>query len=609
MIHERLGQRLVDGGLVSSAQLDAALRRQAECGGRLGSTLVELGAISESSLLTFLSQQFGVQPIEDFPSEIDSSLAQTIPLATALKYLIVPVHKVGSRLTVAMVDPSDVEILDDLAFRTGLHIVPAVGTCARIHQRIRLLYGDDAVRFFASQDTVPAVDGSRPSARGSASSELTSIRESGSGRTPLLNAGEFERLVNQAVQSLSAQDSAGNHTAPEQSPVVELVNSLLRQAVQMGVSDIHWEPYETLVRVRFRLDGVLHPVMTYPNKLRNAVTSRLKIQAKLDIAERRLPQDGRFTFQVDSRRLDIRASVLPCLHGEKVVLRVLDRAGLALDLTELGFEEDDLNAFVQALEKPEGMILVTGPTGSGKTTTLYSALHVVNAPGVNIVTVEDPVEYQFIGINQVQVKEEIGLGFSDVLRAVLRQDPDILMIGEIRDQPTAQIAIKAALTGHRVLSTVHTNDSVRTVTRLLDMGIEPFLVSSSVTAIVAQRLVRKICQRCIEPDSCSVAQLIALGADSATAHAVRPMKGRGCGHCHHTGYKGRVAVFEVLPLTSKLRALILERASPDILIRAACEAGFRSLRHNALRKVKAGLTSLAEVTKMTSAIPAEGMQS
>ncbi len=600
MIRERLGQLLLDAGYVTTSQLEEALRVQRQRGGRLGTVLVESQVLTEEILLQVLSQQYGVPAIPEFDSSIDSTLTQMVSVHLAVSRGVVPVHRVGSRLTVAMVDPSDVSLLDELAFQSGYQVVPVVASWGRIQRRICLLYGADALSRGIPSGTTMLSTTDVPEPQKTDHTDLSSASFS------LLSPGEFESLCKEASSSLPVAHSSSAQEAQvsDSAPIVELVDRIISPAIQDGVSDIHLEPFERSVRVRFRLDGVLHSVMTYPLSLRNAMVSRLKILARLNIAERRIPQDGRFSYHHPQKGpLDIRMSVLPCFHGEKVVLRLLDRSGFSLPLSSLGFEESDLTTLTQAMDKPDGMILVTGPTGSGKTTTLYSALNLLNTPGVNIVTVEDPVEYQLTGVNQVQVREDIGLGFADVLRAVLRQDPDILMVGEIRDSSTAQIAVKAALTGHRVLSTLHTNDAVKTVTRLLDMGIEPYLVASSLSVILAQRLVRKICEHCQDSDPHPLEQLIIFGFSSDEAPQIKPMKGRGCAQCHFTGYAGRVAIGEVLSMTESLQQLILRRASPEELFHAGTLSGFTSLRQNGLRKVKAGLTTLSEIMKSTTSHP------
>lgn len=493
MIRERMGKLLLEAGLVSEQQLSEALQIQGQNKSRLGRILVNMGAISENTLLQFLGQQYGVPTVDMSSVAMDRHVAKIVPGDLAKQYLVVPIRCVGSRLTLAMVDPSNITLIEEIRFRTGLSIVPMVAMESEVLKRISQLcdgHGGPHPGVGVGHEGDPA--------QGHVS------ERSFSEKNEVLQSRDLELLLQEATSSIPCVeepvDSEGS--VEKKAPIVKLVNGMLRHAVEVGASDIHLEPYETFVRVRMRLDGVLSTVMTLPIKVRNAVISRIKILSNLDIAERRLPQDGRVKLNVDTtREVDVRVSVLPCLHGEKVVLRILDRTSLDLDLSKLGFDDQDLATFVAALDKPYGMMLVTGPTGSGKTTTLYSALQILNTPGVDIVTVEDPVEYHFTGVNQVQVKEEIGLNFAAALRSFLRQDPDIVMVGEIRDQETAQIAVKAALTGHRVLSTVHTNDAPRTITRLLEMGIEPFMVSSSVTLIIAQRLVEKFVRSVKNPNA------------------------------------------------------------------------------------------------------------
>jgi len=604
MIRERIGKLLLEAGLISDQQLQKALDTQRQTKARLGSVLVRQMAISDGTLLQFLGHQYGVPIVEQFPHQPGPELAQLVPCDLAREFLVAPLQRIGTRVTLAMVDPSNVGLIDELKFRTGCHIIPMVALEGLVLERIRLLYDGDlrAQAVSSEADGIPPVgkaDERSLESLGPAEGRRTSLL----GPQAALNSKEMEALLEKASSSLSYGDPVvgGEPLVEEKAPIVELVNHILQVAAELGASDIHLEPYEASVRVRYRLDGVLHTVMTYAISLRNAVISRLKIMASLDIAERRLPQDGRMRFKGgESGGIDVRVSLLPSLHGEKVVLRLLDRSGLSLDLARLGFEEEDLAKLLAALDNPDGMILVTGPTGSGKTTTLYAALQVLNTPDVNIVTAEDPVEYSFPGITQVQIKEHIGLNFSTVLRAFLRQDPDVMMVGEIRDQETARIAIKAALTGHRVLSTLHTNDAVRSVTRLLDMGIEPFLISSSVSLILAQRLVRRICSRCHTAVPLSPDQLTKLGFTPAEAEAVVPRRGQGCPGCHHTGYKGRVALFEVLPLSEEFQSVILRRHSLDELRKSAVRAGLTTLRRKGLNKIKSGVTTVEEVVGATS---------
>ena len=416
-----------------------------------------------------------------------------------------------------------------------------------------------------------------------------------------VDVDEFDRVVGDALDSIetySEQDDYGSGDIEE--PIVKLVNGIFINAIKIGASDIHIEPYENSLRVRYRVDGVLFNAMNLPLKIKNPITSRMKIMAKLDIAERRLPQDGRIKLRLGKKReIDFRVSVLPTLFGEKTVLRILDKANLQVDLTKLGFEEESLKTFLDSLTKPYGMILVTGPTGSGKTTTLYSALNYLNNPDLNVMTAEDPVEYNFMGMNQVQVKEEIGLTFASALRAFLRQAPNIILVGEIRDFETAEIAVKAALTGHLVLSTLHTNDAPSSISRLLNMGIEPFLISASVIIIVAQRLARKICAECREEEKVPVPALIQLGVPEEEAGTFKCYKGKGCPACNGSGYRGRIALYEVLPIKAEIREMVLEGASSDDLKKTAIRLGMKSLRMSGLTKVKEGVTSIEEVMRVT----------
>lgn len=599
-----MGQLLREAGLISERQLLNALDVQRQTQARLGEVLLQQGAITEEMLLQFLGQQFGLPTLSPLPDLINPQLGQMVSEQCARSHLMVPVDLIGRRLTVALVDPTNMGFLDDVRFQTGCRIVPKVALASQVTRQIDVLYQRTAP-FSLDQEISPASSRhlSDHLGKGAESSSPTESPGRHSGHSAsVLDSDEFASLLERASSSITATQSSAHDPSLSdvRAPLVQLVHRLLTRAAEAGASDVHIEPYEQFVRVRFRLDGVLHTEMTYPVRLRNAVISRLKILAHLDIAERRLPQDGRITLDVGrAKPLDVRVSVLPALHGEKVVLRLLDRSGLAPDLPSLGFDDVGLTQFLSALERPDGMILVTGPTGSGKTTTLYSALQIVNTPDVNIVTVEDPVEYNFPGITQVQVKEDIGLDFSTVLRSFLRQDPDIIMVGEIRDRDTAQIAVKASLTGHRVLSTLHTTDAVRTVTRLLDMGVEPFMVASSIRLVVAQRLVRRICETCRQPDPVPVSHLRRAGFSESESDDVMPQRGQGCEVCHHTGYKGRIGLFEVLPVTEDLQSLILQVPPADVLKRQAVKDGLVSLRQNGLKKVQAGLTTLDEVVTMS----------
>lgn len=602
MLHTRLGQLLLDAGCVTAAQLREALARQQETRQPLGQILCERQVISEETLLKFLGQQYGLATAYPFPSDVAPQLANCVPQAWARQHVAVPVNQVGRRLTVALADPANLHVLDEVRFRTGLQVIPVVALESDIRRCLQALYqGQDDGRhdgLSAPANTYDAV----ASARGASHSNEGELHAHTV--DSILQSEEMTSLLDKASSSLRyAQPEAGTEVVvEEESPVARLVQTILERAAGTGVSDVHLEPDESGVRVRFRLDGVLHTAMTYSLGLRNAVISRLKILSHLDIAERRLPQDGRMTLELGGQRtVDVRLSVLPSLHGEKAVLRLLNRAGQLVELPALGLDATDTEIFLTALERPHGMILVTGPTGSGKTTTLYAALQVLNTPDVNIVTVEDPVEYHFTGITQVQIKEEIGLGFARILRAFLRQDPDIMMVGEIRDLDTAQIAIRAALTGHRVLSTLHTHDAVRAVTRLLDMGVEPFMVASSVSVIVAQRLVRRICPDCQRPDDrFSTQRLREAGFTDAEVTSIAPLRGQGCVACHGTGYKGRIGLFEVLPVSDQFRSRILERQTAEQLKQQALADGLKTIRRSGLDKIKQGLTTMEEVVSVST---------
>ena len=565
MSAERLGRLLQTSGLISEEQLEKALLDQKKEGGRLGSTLVKLGFVTEDQLLQFLSRQYGIPSVDLNRLEIDAAVTKLIPTDVVQKYHVVPVKRAGAVLSVAMVDPTDMFAIDDIKFMTGYEVVPMVATEGAITNSINKYY-DQA----QSLQTV-----------------LQNIEEN----------EEFD-----VIEEQEDQVSLGElKEAVEDAPVVKLVNLLLSEAIKKGASDIHIEAYEKKFRVRYRLDGVLYESMAPPMKLRAALTSRLKIMADLDIAERRLPQDGRIKLKLKDKEVDLRVSTLPCLFGEKIVMRILDKSNLALDLTKLGFESMALEHFLKSVTSPYGMVLVTGPTGSGKTTTLYSALHYINTEDINIMTAEDPVEYNLMGINQVQMKDEIGLNFAAALRSFLRQDPDVVMVGEIRDFETAEIAVKAALTGHLVLSTIHTNDAPSTVNRLLNMGIEPFLVASSVIMILAQRLTRKICSDCKEEEKAPADTLERIGFSAEEAKSVVPKRGKGCQTCSDTGYKGRVALYEVMPVGGELRELILQGVSSDELKKRAINLGMKTLRRSGLQKVKEGVTTVDEIVDNTFA--------
>ncbi len=571
----KLGEILIKEKIISSEQLKQALDHQKANGGRLGHSLVKLGFLSDDEVTAVLSRQYGVPSINLAYFEVDPSVIKLIPMETALKYQILPLSRVGSSLTVAMVDPTNVFAMDDIKFMTGFNIEPVVASESAIMDAIKKHYGsiEDVERKKEIEEIVSFIDEG-----GAESVELEAEDES------TLNLAALER-------------------AAEEAPVIKLVNYILTDAVKRGASDIHMEPYEKEYRVRYRIDGVLATIMNPPVKLRDAIISRVKIMSKLDISEKRLPQDGRIMIKMmhngKKKQLDFRVSVLPTLHGEKIVMRLLDKENLRLDMTKLGFEPESLAKFQKAIFKPYGMVLVTGPTGSGKTNTLYSSIAQLNKPDTNIITAEDPVEFQLPGINQVQMKEQIGLNFAAALRSFLRQDPNIILVGEIRDFETAEIAIKAALTGHLVLSTLHTNDAPATISRLMNMGIEPFLVATSVHLICAQRLARRVCQECKVVEDVAPQVLIDAGFTPEEAKTVKVYKGQGCSTCGNKGYKGRVGFYEVLEVTDELRELILVGASALEIRRKAMEQGMISLRRSGLIKVAAGISSLEEVIRET----------
>ncbi len=588
MKRDRVGHQLVEAKVISAADLAEALDIQQREGGRLGSILVRMEVLSESTLLEFLSQHYGVSTIDLSTCSMDDGLLQLLPLSVIQQHLVIPVQQTSSRLTLAMVDPTNVSLLDELRFRTGLHIVPVVATESDVRTAMNRIYGQS--QNGNSTET-------RLSTRLGPDVQRANVEEfNPSGAPPA-----FESRAGKLVGSESKPGSRSKLRIAIESDAsaVDVVNALVQQAIEMEASDIHIEPLEKIIRIRFRLDGVLCPIHNLPKALHQSLLARLKILSDLDIAERRLPQDGRMNVE-GFPQVDIRVAILPCLFGEKAVLRLLNQSGLALHLTNLGLDQPDLDQVTTALENPYGMILVTGPTGSGKTTTLYSALQYLNTPSMNIVTVEDPVEFQIPGINQLQIHEEIGLSFSMGLRSFLRQDPDVMMVGEIRDRETAQIAIQASLTGHRVLSTLHTMNGPGAITRLIDMGIEPFLVSSAISLIIGQRLVRKICEHCVERDSLSPGQLRSLGFEEPVIDTIEARKGSGCDHCHWTGYKGRLALFEVLPIFERLHATILSRASTNELSDCAKQDGFRTLRQAGLAAIQRGQTTVSEILAETS---------
>jgi type IV pilus assembly protein PilB len=566
----RIGEMLVTAGKVSSDQLEQALAQQQQEGGRLGTHLVKLGFLEDDELVEFLSQRYGVPAINLTEVEIDETIIKIIPPDVSRKYTILPVSKAGARLTIAMVDPTNVFAMDDIKFMTGYNVEPVVASEAALREAIDKYYGSTH------------------------SIELKKVMED------ITDADDTDVEVLDEDDDI---DLAELEQQSEEAPVVRLVNIILTDAIKRGASDIHIEPYEKEYRVRYRIDGILYEMMRPPIKLREAITSRIKIMAKLDIAEKRLPQDGRIKIKTKLgnkyKDLDYRVSVLPAIFGEKIVLRLLDKDNLMLDLTKLGFEDESMRRFEQAIFKPYGMVLVTGPTGSGKTNTLYSALQRINTPEVNIMTAEDPVEFNLTGINQVQMKEQIGLNFAATLRSFLRQDPNIILVGEIRDFETAEVAIKAAMTGHLVLSTLHTNDAPSSINRLMNMGIEPFLVASSVHMVVAQRLVRRICSSCKEPFEVPTQALTNLGFKKDELKSLQLFRGRGCDVCSGTGYKGRVGLYEVMDVDEQVRELILSGGSAYELREKAHETGMISLRMSGLQKIRDGVTTLDEVMRET----------
>jgi len=566
----RLGELLTKANLITQDQLKESLRVQKETGGKLGETLIKLGFVSEEDITECLSQQFGVPSINLQHFEIDAGVIKLISGDVARKYNILPVNKTGATITIAMADPTNVFAMDDIKFMTGYNVEPVVASELGIKAAIDNYYGTTS------------------------SLELKKVMED-------LQTQESADL--EVLEDDEEMDVNQLADASEEAPVVKLCNLILTDAIKRGASDIHIEPYEKEYRVRFRVDGILYEIMNPPFKLKDAITSRMKILAKLDISEKRLPQDGRIKLKIKledkNKELDFRVSVLPTLFGEKIVLRLLDKDNLRLDMTKLGFEPESLAKFEEAIFKPWGMVLVTGPTGSGKTNTLYSALAKVNSPEVNIMTAEDPVEFNLPGINQVQMKESIGLNFAATLRSFLRQDPNIILVGEIRDFETAEIAIKAALTGHLVLSTLHTNDAPSTINRLMNMGIEPFLVATSVQLIAAQRLARRICSQCKEAVEVQPQALLNVGFKKDEIGTFTVYKGRGCEKCNNTGYKGRVGLIEVMAIDDDIRELILSGGTAIDIKKKAAEIGMISLRRSGLIKIKDGVTTIEEVVRET----------
>ncbi len=566
----KLGDMLLDAGLIQKKQLDEALGVQKTEGGRLGYILTKLGFVSDEEITSFLSRQYGIPAVNLDHFEISEDVIKRIPVDVAQRYSIIPLSRTGSTLTVAIADPTNIYALDDLKFITNLNIEPVVASEYSIRKAIEKYYETESAM------------------------ELRKVME---------DLAEIDEEELEVIEDEDDLDLESLEASSVEAPVVRLVNSLLTDAVRRGASDIHVEPYEKEMRIRFRIDGILHEIMKPPLKMRDAICSRIKIMSKLDIAEKRLPQDGRMKLKMKlegkRKELDFRVSVLPTLFGEKIVMRILDSDMLMLDMTKLGFEPKSLEVFQMEVTKPYGMVLVTGPTGSGKTNTLYSSISLLNKIDTNIMTAEDPVEFNLKGINQVNVREEIGLTFAAALRSFLRQDPNIVLVGEVRDFETAEIAIKAALTGHLVLSTLHTNDAPSTISRLMNMGIEPFLVATSVNLICAQRLVRRVCTQCKEEVKIPKKTLLRIGYNEDEVDKVKVFKGKGCDRCSGTGYKGRVGLYEVMQITDEMRELILSGATAMDLRHQAMKDGMITLRRSGLIKIMNGQTSIDEVLRET----------
>ncbi len=559
-----LGQLLLWNKIITQEQLDEALEEQKKTKKKLGTILIEKGYVEEKILNDFLSKQYGVKSVDLSTIDIPRDVIKKVPANIAKKYVLMPVGVENGRLKVAISDPTNIFAIDEVRFVTGMNVIPLFSNERSIMRAIDKYYGT--------------------------STELEEIAES---------LDEFSKDIDVLKEGESEIDVDQLEKSAEEEPIVKLANTIISRAVQEGVSDIHVETYENDLRIRYRIDGKLGTVMTFAKSMAPKLISRFKIMSKLNIAEKRLPQDGRIRIKSGGKDIDLRVSTLPTVYGEKVVMRVLDRSSIRVELESLGFGSDDLKKYTSAIKKPYGMILVTGPTGSGKTTTLYASLNKLNREDVNIMTVEDPVEYNIEGINQVHVKEDIGLTFASALRSFLRQDPDIIMVGEIRDSETAEIAIRAALTGHLVFSTIHTNDAPSTVMRLADMGIERYLIASSLVLVLAQRLVRKICPYCKKEVYVPPSALEEIGFSRAEANNMKVYKGQGCDFCNDTGYKGRIALYEIMLISEKLRRMVLDGASTDEIREQAIKEGMSSLRMSGLRKIKEGITTIDEVMSVT----------
>jgi type IV pilus assembly protein PilB len=567
-----LGELLIQEKLLDSEQLKSALDFHKKNDVGIGSAIISLGYLSEEEMAQALSRQLGYPYINLDQFEVYPDVISLIPVEIAKKYLIMPIHRIRSFLTLAMVDPTDLGIIEDIRFRTGLSIQPVIASESGIMSAISKYYGSsDALRVKQIVDEIEQADD-------------TSVN--------IIEEDEEDYDIEELVHST------------EEAPIITLVNTIFIDSIKKGASDVHFEPYEKNFRVRYRLDGTLHEMMNLALKFKNPVTSRVKILSNMDIAEKRLPQDGRIKMRVklengNKKEVDMRVSSVPAVFGEKVVVRILDKAMLQLDMTKLGFEEESLDLFKRMIVRPWGIILVTGPTGSGKTNTLYSGISNLNSMEKNIMTAEDPVEFYMPGINQINIREEIGLNFARSLRSFLRQDPDIMLVGEMRDFETVDIAIKAALTGHLVFSTVHTNDAASTILRLVNMDVEPFLIADSVVLVVAQRLVRRLCGECRTRHNLTPEALMDIGFDKEESSKVKVYKPAGCNECHNTGYKGRVGLFEVMEVTDDIKDLILSRAQSKEIKKKSMENGMTTLRRSGLKKIMEGITSVEEVLRET----------
>ena len=609
----KLGELLLKENMVSPQQLQDALNHQKMNGGKLGKAFVSLGFVKDEEITSLLSRQYGVPSINLEHFEVDPSIIKVIPAETARKYQVLPLSRSGATLTIAMADPTNVFAMDDIKFMTGYNVEPVVASETAIEEAIDRYYGSTRSLELRRESAgggggygVPGAGSLKQIMDGPTLSVDDLGAATGLSEIDLDSMSDVDADVETVTREDDEIDLGNLAKSADAAPVVKLTNVLLVDSLKRGASDIHIEPYEKEFRVRFRIDGVLYNVMSLPLKLKDPLTSRVKIMAKLDIAEKRLPQDGRIKIKMKvedrSRDLDFRVSCLPTLWGEKIVLRLLDRTKLMLDMTKLGFEPHSLERFKNAISKPYGIVLVTGPTGSGKTNTLYSAIASLNKPDTNIMTAEDPVEFNLAGINQVQIRENIGLNFAAALRSFLRQDPNIILVGEIRDYETAEIAVKAALTGHLVLSTLHTNDAPSTVSRLVNMGIEPFLVGTAVNLIQAQRLIRRICKNCtVEKDASPESRktLIDIGFQGDEVGSFKVLKGRGCGACNGTGYKGRIGLYEVMEISESIRDLVMVGATAVEIKRKALEEGMLTLRQSGLQKIKTGVTTIEEVLRET----------